>query len=129
MSTASLHDSQALDYLLDESDSGLSIYADSAYVGQCNMLAKWGMTDEICEKGHRDHPLAVGRKKSKPQKTSVRSRVEHVFGFEDGGMNGLATRAIGFMRANSNIFFTNLVRNCCRLEQMARLGINQPLKT
>ena len=54
---ASLHDSQALDYLLDESDHGQPIYADSVYVGQCNILAKWDMIDEICEKGYRNHPL------------------------------------------------------------------------
>ena len=44
-SAASLHDSQALDYLLDESDQGQSIYADSAYVGQGVILANgaWSM--------------------------------------------------------------------------------------
>jgi len=40
VSAASLHDSQALDYLLDETDNGQAVYADSAYVGQCNILEK-----------------------------------------------------------------------------------------
>lgn len=67
-SAASLHDSQALDYLLDESDQGQSIYADSAYVGQCNILAKWDMIDEIFEKGYRNHPL------TEEQKASIKKR-------------------------------------------------------
>ena len=83
-SAASLHDSQALDYLLDESDHGQPIYADSAYVGQCNILAKWGMVDEICEKGFKNHSLTEEQKASNRKKSSIRSRVEHVFGFEEG---------------------------------------------
>lgn len=124
VSAASLHDSQALDYLLDESDNGQAVYADSAYVGQCNILEKWKMIDEICEKGYRNHPLTEQQKEANRKKSSIRSRVEHVFGFEEGSMNRLTTRAIGLMRAKSKIFLTNLVYNFCRLEQIARLGIN-----
>ena len=123
-STASLHDSQALGYLLDESDHGQQIYADSAYVGQCNILAKLEMIDEICEKGYRNNPLTEEQKESNRKKSSIRSRVEHVFGFEEGCMNRLTTRAIGFARAKSNIFLKNLIYNFCRLEQITRLGIN-----
>ena len=123
-STASLHDSQALGYLLDESDHGQQIYADSAYVGQCNILAKLEMIDEICEKGYRNHPLTEEQKESNRKKSSIRSRVEHVFGFEESCMNRLTTRAIGFVRAKSNIFLKNLIYNFCRLEQITRLGIN-----
>lgn len=124
VSAASLHDSQALDYLLDETDNGQAVYADSAYVGQCNILEKWKMIDEICEKGYRNHPLTEQQKEANRKKSSIRSRVEHVFGFEEGSMNRLTTRAIGLMRAKSKIFLTNLVYNFCRLEQIARLGIN-----
>ena len=84
VSAASLHDSQALDYLAEESDRGQSLHADSAYVGQCDILAKWGMSDEICEKGFRGHPLSDEQKISNRKKSSIRSRVEHVFGFEEG---------------------------------------------
>ena len=83
MSAASLHDSQALDYLSEESDRGQSLHADSAYVGQGVILAKWGMVDEICEKGFRNHPLTTEQKEQNRKKSSIRSRVEHVFGFEE----------------------------------------------
>ena len=57
---ASLHDSQVLDYLAEESDKEQSLHVDSAYVGQGVILAKWGMVDEICEKGFKK-PFADGR--------------------------------------------------------------------
>ena len=120
-SAASLHDSQALDYLLDESDQGQSIYADSAYVGQCNILAKWDMIDEICEKGYRNHSLTEEQKESNRKKSSIRSRVEHVFGFMEQTMHGLIFRWVGIVRAKANIAVTNLVYNMCRLGQVVRL--------
>ena len=82
-SAASLHDSQALDYLSEESDKEQSLHADSAYVGQGVILAKWGMVDEICEKGFKNHSLTEEQKASNRKKSSIRSRVEHVFGFEE----------------------------------------------
>lgn len=124
VSVASLHDSQALDYLVEESDRGQSLLADSAYVGQGDILEKWGLIDEICEKGHRGHPLTEHQRESNRKKSSIRSRVEHVFGFEEGSMNRLTTRTIGFVRAKSTIFFKNMLYNFFRLEQIVRLGIN-----
>ena len=62
VSAASLHDSQALNCLAEESDKEQSLHADSAYVGQGVILAKWGMVDEICEKGFRNHPLTTEQK-------------------------------------------------------------------
>ena len=124
VSAASLHDSQALDGLMEESDKGQPLHADSAYVGQGDILAKWGMSDEICEKGFRGHPLTAEQKESNRKKSSIRSRVEHVFGIEEGSMNRLTTRNVGLVRAKSNIFLKNMVYNFCRLEQITRLGIN-----
>ena len=124
VSAASLHDSQALDYLAEESDKEQSLHADSAYVGQGVILAKWGMVDEICEKGFRNHPLTTEQKEQNRKKSSIRSRVEHVFGFEEGSMNRLTTRTIGFVRAKSAIFLKNMIYNFFRLEQITRLGIN-----
>ena len=124
VSAASLHDSQALDCLLEGSDKGQPLHADSAYVGQGDILAKWGMADEICEKGYRNHPLTAGQKESNRKKSSIRSRVEHAFGLEEGSMNRLTTRTVGLMRAKSTIFIKNMIYNFCRLEQITRLGIN-----
>ena len=82
------------------------------------------MSDEICEKGFRGHPLSDEQKSSNRKKSSIRSRVEHVFGFEEGSMNRLTTRAIGLLRATSTIFLKNTIYNFFRLEQITRLGIN-----
>ena len=124
VSSASLHDSQALEYLLDESDSGQELYADAAYVGQEETLKKFGVQDQICEKGYRNKPLTDKQKECNLIKSSIRSRVEHVFGFEEGSMYRLATHRIGLMRATAHIFFVNLIYNFCRFEQITRLGIN-----
>lgn len=124
VSEASLHDSQALKFLLDESDEGQPLYADSAYVGQGNILEQWHIKDLICEKGYRNRPLTEEQKESNRKKSTFRSRVEHVFGFEEGSMNRLTTRTIGLVRAKTHVIFTNLIYNFCRFEQILRLGIN-----
>ena len=87
-------------------------------------MEKWGLIDEICEKGYRGHPLTKDQKETNRKKSSIRSRVEHVFGFEEGSMNRLTTRTVGFVMAKSTIFFKNMFYNFFRLEQIVRLGIN-----
>jgi IS5 family transposase len=56
---ASVHDSQALDALLDEKDKDQPLYADSAYTGeeQENVINKYGMKNKVHEKGYRNRPL------------------------------------------------------------------------
>jgi IS5 family transposase len=124
VSDASVHDSQALKYLLDESDEGQSWYADSAYVGQDSVLEQRNIIDEICEKGYRNRPLTEQQKEANRKKSTFRCRVEHVFGFEEGSMHRLTTRTIGLLRAKSNIFLTNLIYNFYRFEQILRRGIS-----
>ena len=57
VTTASPHDSKMFPDLMDESDRGQVTFADSAYVGQEETLQKYGLKDEICEKGYRGNPL------------------------------------------------------------------------
>lgn len=72
--------------------------------------------EEICEKGHRGHPLTDGQKGAIWVKTKTRSRVEHVLGFIEGAMLGLATRPIGFARACKSTRLTCLKYNPFRKE-------------
>ena len=85
---ASVHDSQVLNNLLNESDRGQKIYADSAYIGQENTLQQYGLENQICEKGYRNKSLSEEAKESNRQKSKIRARVEHVFGFIEGAMHG-----------------------------------------
>ena len=56
---ASVHDSQALDDLLDEEDKGQDLYIDSAYTceKQEETIAKYEMKNKVHEKGYRNAPL------------------------------------------------------------------------
>lgn len=121
---ASVHDSQALDDLLDESDSGQDLHADSAYTGekQERIIAKHKMNNQVIEKGYRNKPLTEEQKSNNRQKSKVRSRVEHVFGFMEQSMNGLFVRCVGIKRATGIIGLMNLTYNLFRFEQVLRLA-------
>ena len=54
------------------------------------MRAKY-MTPLICEKGTSVHPLTEEQKERNRQKSKVRSREEHVFGFIHGADDGRPT--------------------------------------
>ena len=70
--------------------------------------------------GRRGHPLTEEQKERNRQKSKVRSRVEHVFGFMEQTMGGLIFRGVGLIRAKANIALTNLVYNMCRLVQIKK---------
>ena len=123
VTTASPHDSKMFPDLMDESDRGQAIFADSAYVGQEETLEKYGLKDEICEKGYRGKPLTNEQREENRKKSTIRSRVENVFGFMEGAMHGLTVRTIGIARATSHIFLKCLTYNMFRYEQFVRNGI------
>ena len=78
---AAVHDSQALDDLLDEEDKGQDLYADSAYTGEKQeaTISKYEMNNNVHEKGYRNNPLTEEQKASNTIKSKTRARVEHVF--------------------------------------------------
>ncbi|PIV16022.1 MAG: IS5/IS1182 family transposase [Flavobacteriales bacterium CG03_land_8_20_14_0_80_35_15] len=122
---ASVHDSQATEDLLDEKDKGQDLYADSAYTGkeQEKTIAKHKMKNKVNEKGYRNKPLTEEQKKSNTEKSKIRVRVEHVFGFMEQSMNGLKLKSIGIIRATGIIGLINLTYNLFRYEQVIRLNI------
>jgi transposase, IS5 family len=122
---ASVHDSQALDALLNENDEGQDLHADSAYTGedQENTIAKYKMKNNVNEKGYRNKPLTEEQNISNRQKSKKRARVEHVFGFMEQSMNGLLIRSVGIVRASGIIGLINLTYNLFRYEQVIRLAI------
>ncbi len=121
---ASVHDSQALKFLLTESDSGQELYADSAYTGeeQEKIISQYCMKNKVNEKGYRNKPLTLEQKDNNRQKSKTRSRVEHVFGFMEQSMNGLYIRSVGIKRANGILGLINLTFNLFRYEQLMRLA-------
>ena len=117
---ASVHDSQVIEQLLTEKDAGQSLYADSAYTGedQETIYKKKKIINRINEKGYRNKPLTEEQKDSNKEKSRIRARVEHIFGFVENSMNGSFIRTIGITRAKAKIGMMNLTYNICRCTQL-----------
>ena len=67
-------------------------------------------------------PLTEQAKSSNRTKSSVRARVEHVFGAQTNDMGGTLVRTIGMVRAKAKIGMKNLAYNMRRLGQLSRLN-------
>jgi len=117
VTSANVHDSQEFTDFLDDTDT--AVYADSAYIGQ---EVPSQVRAEICEKGYRNHPLTEAQKAKNREKSKVRCRIEHVFGYMTGSMRGITFRGIGKSRADFNIGLTNLVYNMCRYATLQRMN-------
>ena len=121
--TANRHDSKKTARVLTEPPKeayGEQAWLDAGYAGMEDVVRAKHMTPTICEKGTRGHPLTEEQKERNRQKSKVRSRVEHVFGFMEQTMGGLVFRGVGMVRAKANIALTNLVYNMCRLVQIKK---------
>ncbi|MGL1887811.1 MAG: transposase [Reichenbachiella sp.] len=62
------------------------------------------------------------QKSSNKEKSKIRARVEHVFGFMEQSMNKLYVRSIGKKRASGYVSMVNLTYNLFRYEQVVRLN-------
>jgi len=123
---ANVHDSKEAVGLITGNDSGAAFYADSAYPTPevKAHLSKLGMEELINEKGTRSVPLTEQQKADNKVKSSVRSRVEHIFGFMYNSMNdGMFVRTIGIARAKVIIGLNNLVYNICRFVQLKKVEV------
>ena len=116
VSGANVHDSKYFKDFLDETDK--VVYADSAYAG---IEIPENVRGEICEKGYRNHPLNEEQKQNNHEKSKIRCRIEHVFGYMTGSMNGITFRGVGKSRAEFNIGLTNLIYNMCRYVTLTRI--------
>jgi len=97
-------------------------FADSAYAGEKidTELKKRGYVPFICEKGYRNKPLSESQKALNRMKSSVRCRVEHIFGSQKMRMGNEILRSIGFARAKFWIGMRNLMYNMSRLVSLKR---------
>ena len=117
VTTASVHDSDALEDLLDESDEGKPLWGDSAYTGKrcAKVIRKYRMKNLTHKKGYRNKLLSEYQKRKNHQKSKIRARVEHVFGFAWQNLNGSSFfRHIGLDRIASSIGLQNIVYNLFR---------------
>jgi len=126
---ASVHDSNETDKLLNENDKGEPFYADSAYSGapQAAIIKEKEMVNQVCEKGAKNRPLTEEQIANNREKSRVRCRIEHIFGFMEmstayfvhsTSMNGMYIYNIGIKRAAAVIGLMNLTYNMFRKIQL-----------
>ena len=98
--------------------------ADSAYTGedQEKTIEDKKMINCVNEKGYRNKPLTEKQIAKNKEKSRIRARVEHVFGFIENSMNGSFIRTIGIARATATIGLMNLTYNMFRLLQLQKIG-------
>jgi IS5 family transposase len=119
---ASVHDSLMLDDILDETQ-GRAVYADSAYRSnaQEQRIDAMGLLSLIHERSYRNTPLTEDQKAANHEKSKIRVRVEHVFGFFHTSMNRATfIRTIGSARACVVIGLSNLTYNLARFLQIKK---------
>jgi len=117
---ANRHDSQILEPLLEKEDKHKKLYADSAYKSDDidQKLVKRKIKNMIIEKSYRNSPLTKSQIARNKKRSSVRVRVEHIFGFIENSMGGSFIRSIGVARAETNIGIMNLSYNIFRSLQI-----------
>jgi len=120
---ASVHDSQMLAPLIESTDG--AVYADSAYRSEATetLLAQQQVSSQIHERAYRNRPLTDVQKETNRQKSKIRARIEHVFGYMSQSMKGFHLRYIGKRRNRAAIGLINLIYNLARYEQIVRLKL------
>jgi IS5 family transposase len=125
--TASVHDSRKLESVLTPPPANAlvedrKLWADSAYrsAEAEAMLADKGLVSEVHERAYRNRPLTELQKVANRLKSSVRARVEHVYGHMETAMSGLMIHTIGLARAQVKMTFKNLAYNMQRFVFLTR---------
>jgi len=121
---AAVHDSRAMEKLLDKANTGKEVFADSAYRSAEieEKLAARGFRSRICVRGTRGHPLSAAAQAANRAKSRIRARIEHVFGAQQTAPGGRIVRTIGIVRARAKIGLQNLVYNVRRLITLERMA-------
>jgi len=122
VTSASVHDSQAVEDIIDKSDNIL--YADSAYKSEEieTYLKENEVKPKIIKRKYRNKPLEKEDYKTNYKHSKTRVRVEHIFGTMTSQMhNALHLKAIGIKRITSLVGLMNLTYNLVRYEQLVRL--------
>lgn len=113
VSDAALHDSQAVDHLLMRGNTGSGVWADAAYRSEemeSNLKAA-KLTSHIHRKDKRGKPLTEQGKGGNRTKSTVRVRVEHIFGAQANDMSGKLVRTVGMVRAKAKIGMKNRLQH------------------
>ena len=123
VTSASVHDSNVFEELLDENNSSSDVYADSAYgsAKKLEALNQRGFRCHVQRKGCRYKKLNERQRKGNYRRAKIRSRVEHIFGVQAMRAGSLIIRTIGIIRAKAKIGLRNLAYNIDRYCLLAQV--------
>jgi IS5 family transposase len=120
VTSASVHDSNVFECLLDNDNTRRDVYADSAYRSKDRLdhLEELGYRCHIQRKGYRNKKLSPRENQGNRTRSRIRCRVEHVFGIQKKRTGDLIVRSIGIVRASYKIGLRNLVYNFTRYKYL-----------
>ena len=120
ITSAQVHDSQALDRLLGKEDKHQGLHGDSAYRSDEieSQLMKKKITSKIHEKGYRGAPMTKAVKKRNTARSRVRARVEHIFATMENSMSGIYSKSRNLERTAIKLGMVNITYNLLRLTQL-----------
>lgn len=116
VTSASVHDSNVFEQLLDKNNSSRDVWGDSAYGSfeKRQTLYERGFRGHIQQKGCRYKKLTKRQIQGNYNRAKIRSRVEHIFGVQAMRAGNLLIRTIGLVRAKTKIGLRNLAYNIDR---------------
>lgn len=114
---AAVHDSQMLGQLLDDENETDDLWADSAYRSETieAVLELLQFESHIHERAYRNRPLSEQQQADNRDRSSVRAKVEHVFGNWIMTMGGKLVRSIGLDAVSAQLGLKHLTYNFKRL--------------
>ncbi|GMG81633.1 hypothetical protein LNKW23_08460 [Paralimibaculum aggregatum] len=115
MSDEARHDGRALPGLLDTSNTGSGVRADTAYGSQKNekRITAAGLISKIHFRRAPGTPLPANRQRANAARSGAGSAIGHAFADQKHRMGGFV-RTIGIARARTRIGLANLVYNLRR---------------
>lgn len=122
--TASTHDGQHFDKVLDTHNTSRDVYADRGYPSEQReaWLKANGFRNQIQRKGARNKPLSECQQRRNQRIARTRARVEHPFA-AIAQMGGKLIRTIGQVRANFAMTMMAACYNLKRLVYFQEAGI------
>jgi len=129
VTTASSHDTNHLEDVLDDNNTSQDLYADKGYADKAReaRLKKAGIRVHIQHKAKKGKAISECQKKRNHRISKTRVRVEHPFA-SLAQMGGKMLRSIGFKRAEFHLYCKVAVYNMRRLSFLCNAGV-APLRT
>jgi len=121
VTTASVHDSNVFEKLLDCHNISRAVWADSAYRSgeKLEFIKEQGFREHLQRKGCRNKKLTEREKQGNRTRSKIRSRVEHIFGVQAQKADNIILKTIGIAKARAKIGLRNLAYNMNRYSMLA----------